>query len=108
MKRSDTGQTHAIPSFCPVPLSGILRRDRHPVVPIGMHCDAASCPKQGLDWDDLAEKKIGAPFVPKIAGELDVSNFAEEFTSMVPADSPALAPASDDKIFKVREAYWNL
>lgn len=55
---------------------------------------------KGLNWDDLAEKKIGAPFVPKIAGELDVSNFAEEFTSMVPADSPALAPASDDKIFK--------
>ncbi|CAN7999602.1 unnamed protein product, partial [Ixodes hexagonus] len=55
---------------------------------------------KGLNWDDLAEKKIGAPFVPKITGELDVSNFAEEFTSMVPADSPALVPSSDDKIFK--------
>ncbi|XP_050036786.1 ribosomal protein S6 kinase alpha-5-like isoform X2 [Dermacentor andersoni] len=55
---------------------------------------------KGLDWEDLATKRIAAPFVPKIAGELDVSNFAEEFTSMVPADSPGLAPVSDDKVFK--------
>lgn len=55
---------------------------------------------KGLDWEDLSTKRIAAPFVPKIAGELDVSNFAEEFTSMVPADSPALAPMSDDKVFK--------
>ncbi|XP_077522827.1 ribosomal protein S6 kinase alpha-5-like isoform X2 [Amblyomma americanum] len=55
---------------------------------------------KGLNWEDLATKRIAAPFVPKIAGELDVSNFAEEFTSMVPADSPALAPMSDDKVFK--------
>ncbi|KAL1426156.1 hypothetical protein MTO96_018418 [Rhipicephalus appendiculatus] len=55
---------------------------------------------KGINWDDLAAKKIPAPFVPKIDGELDVSNFADEFTSMVPADSPALAPVSDDKVFK--------
>ncbi|XP_037499169.1 ribosomal protein S6 kinase alpha-5 isoform X2 [Rhipicephalus sanguineus] len=55
---------------------------------------------KAINWDDLAAKKIPAPFVPKIDGELDVSNFAEEFTSMIPADSPALAPVSDDKVFK--------
>uniref|UniRef100_A0A131X7V9 non-specific serine/threonine protein kinase n=1 Tax=Hyalomma excavatum TaxID=257692 RepID=A0A131X7V9_9ACAR len=55
---------------------------------------------KGLNWEDLAAKRIAAPLVPKIKGELDVSNFAEEFTSMVPADSPALAPVSDDKVFK--------
>ncbi|XP_064483785.1 ribosomal protein S6 kinase alpha-5-like isoform X2 [Ornithodoros turicata] len=55
---------------------------------------------KNLNWDDLAQKEIPAPFVPKINGELDVSNFAEEFTSMIPADSPAVVPANDDKIFK--------
>uniref|UniRef100_L7M026 non-specific serine/threonine protein kinase n=1 Tax=Rhipicephalus pulchellus TaxID=72859 RepID=L7M026_RHIPC len=55
---------------------------------------------KGINWDDLAAKKIPAPFVPKVDDELDVSNFADEFTSMVPAYSPALAPVSDDKVFK--------
>ncbi|XP_075741478.1 ribosomal protein S6 kinase alpha-5-like isoform X2 [Rhipicephalus microplus] len=55
---------------------------------------------KGINWEDLAAKKVPAPFVPKVDDELDVSNFADEFTSMVPADSPALAPISDDKVFK--------
>lgn len=55
---------------------------------------------KSIDWDDLANKRIKAPFVPKITGELDVSNFAEEFTSMIPADSPAVIPPNDEKIFK--------
>jgi ribosomal protein S6 kinase alpha-5 len=49
---------------------------------------------------DLATKKVPAPFVPKIRDELDVSNFAEEFTKMTPADSPAIVPPNFDKIFK--------
>lgn len=56
---------------------------------------------QGLNWEDLAKKKIPAPFVPNISGELDVSNFAEEFTAMVPTDSPAVVPPDVDKLFKV-------
>ncbi|KAL3253103.1 hypothetical protein MRX96_054675 [Rhipicephalus microplus] len=48
----------------------------------------------------LQPRRFPAPFVPKVDDELDVSNFADEFTSMVPADSPALAPISDDKVFK--------
>lgn len=55
---------------------------------------------KSINWDDLAQKKVVAPFVPKITGELDVSNFAEEFTSMIPADSPAVTPPNDEKIFK--------
>lgn len=55
---------------------------------------------KGLNWTDLGNKKIQAPFVPKIIDELDVSNFADEFTSMVPADSPAITPPSNDRIFK--------
>lgn len=32
---------------------------------------------RGLNWDDLAARRVPAPFVPKISNELDVSNFAE-------------------------------
>lgn len=56
---------------------------------------------QVIDWDDLASKKIPAPFVPKISNELDVSNFSDEFTKMIPADSPAIVPPNFDKLFKV-------
>ncbi|XP_042220692.1 ribosomal protein S6 kinase alpha-5-like isoform X2 [Homarus americanus] len=52
-----------------------------------------------LNWDDLAQKKVPAPFVPRISDELDVSNFSEEFTAMVPQDSPAIVPPDIDKIF---------
>lgn len=55
---------------------------------------------KGLNWDDLAQKKIPAPFVPKITGELDVSNFAPEFTGMEPTNSPVATPLSDDTLFK--------
>jgi ribosomal protein S6 kinase alpha-5 len=55
---------------------------------------------QGLNWTSLADKKVPAPFIPKIRDELDVSNFAEEFTKMTPADSPAIVPPNFDKIFK--------
>ena len=44
-----------------------------------------------LNWHALANKQIPAPFIPKISGELDVSNFAEEFTSMLPVDPDAPA-----------------
>ncbi|KAK3861316.1 hypothetical protein Pcinc_032696 [Petrolisthes cinctipes] len=53
-----------------------------------------------LNWDDLAQKKVPAPFVPRIRNELDVSNFSEEFTQLVPQDSPAIVPPDVDKIFK--------
>lgn len=37
-----------------------------------------------INWTLLAQRKLKAPFKPKIKHELDVSNFAEEFTSMAP------------------------
>ncbi|ROT64774.1 hypothetical protein C7M84_017274 [Penaeus vannamei] len=52
-----------------------------------------------INWDDLAKKKVPAPFVPRISNELDVSNFSEEFTAMVPQDSPAIVPPDVDKMF---------
>ncbi|KFM65578.1 Ribosomal protein S6 kinase alpha-5, partial [Stegodyphus mimosarum] len=55
---------------------------------------------KNLNWDDLAKKKIEAPIVPEITGELDTSNFADEFTSMTPAYSPAAVPPNNEKLFK--------
>lgn len=39
---------------------------------------------QGLDWAALVARKIPAPFRPQIRSELDVGNFAEEFTRLEP------------------------
>ncbi|KAM6130753.1 LOW QUALITY PROTEIN: ribosomal protein S6 kinase alpha-5 [Pterocles gutturalis] len=55
---------------------------------------------QNMNWDDLAAKKIPAPFKPVIRDELDVSNFAEEFTEMDPTYSPAATPQTSEKVFQ--------
>ena len=36
---------------------------------------------KGFDFDALLNKKLDAPFIPKLSGKLDVHNFDEEFTS---------------------------
>ncbi|XP_034274213.1 ribosomal protein S6 kinase alpha-5 isoform X3 [Pantherophis guttatus] len=53
-----------------------------------------------INWNDLAAKKVSAPFKPIIRDELDVSNFAEEFTEMDPTYSPATTPEAADKLFQ--------
>lgn len=58
-------------------------------------------PVQGLKWDDLAQKKVPSPFKPELKSELDVGNFAEEFTGMDPVYSPASTPPSTGRLFKV-------
>ncbi|XP_075609833.1 ribosomal protein S6 kinase alpha-5 isoform X2 [Balearica regulorum gibbericeps] len=55
---------------------------------------------QNMNWDDLAAKKVSAPFKPVIRDELDVSNFAEEFTEMDPTYSPAATPQTSERIFQ--------
>ncbi|KAG9481792.1 hypothetical protein GDO78_010816 [Eleutherodactylus coqui] len=55
---------------------------------------------QALNWEDLAAKKVLAPFKPVIKDELDVRNFAEEFTEMDPTYSPAALPMNADRIFQ--------
>lgn len=55
---------------------------------------------KGLNWKHLAERKVPPPFVPKISHELDVGNFATEFTNMAPQDSPAAVPMNVEKMFK--------
>lgn len=42
-----------------------------------------------------------APFKPVVRDELDVSNFAEEFTEMDPTYSPAAVPQSSERLFQV-------
>ena len=61
---------------------------------------------QNFVWEDLASKKIAAPFKPPIKNETDVSNFSEEFTNMVVADSPAVVPMGAEKLFKVINVNW--
>lgn len=56
-----------------------------------------------MNWEDLAAKKVPAPFKPVIRDALDVSNFAEEFTEMDPTYSPAALPQNCDRIFQVGE-----
>ena len=56
---------------------------------------------QKINWDDLAAKKVPARFKPVIRDELDVSNFAEEFTEMDPTYSPAALPQSSERLFQV-------
>ncbi|XP_070181846.1 ribosomal protein S6 kinase alpha-5-like isoform X2 [Littorina saxatilis] len=55
---------------------------------------------RGLNWDDLAQKKIPAPVKPAIKDDLDVSNFSEDFTKMPATESPAIAPEMGDRLFK--------
>ncbi|XP_015240736.1 PREDICTED: ribosomal protein S6 kinase alpha-5-like [Cyprinodon variegatus] len=55
---------------------------------------------KGLNWSDLAQKKVASPFKPELKNELDVGNFAEEFTGMDPVYSPASTPPSTDRLFQ--------
>jgi serum/glucocorticoid-regulated kinase 2 len=34
-----------------------------------------------LNWDNLLNKKIKAPFMPKLSSDIDITNFDVEFTS---------------------------
>ncbi|XP_028293468.1 ribosomal protein S6 kinase alpha-5 isoform X1 [Gouania willdenowi] len=55
---------------------------------------------QKINWEDLAAKTVLAPFKPVIRDELDVSNFAHEFTEMDPTYSPAALPQNCGRIFQ--------
>lgn len=53
---------------------------------------------KGLNWDDVLQKKVPTPFKPHVCNEMDVGNFAEEFTDMAPVDSPAVVPQSAKRV----------
>ncbi|XP_029767033.1 ribosomal protein S6 kinase alpha-4 [Terrapene carolina triunguis] len=55
---------------------------------------------KGLDWVELAARRVKAPFKPIVRSELDVRNFAEEFTRLEPVYSPAGTPPHPDRVFQ--------
>ncbi|XP_059574414.1 ribosomal protein S6 kinase alpha-4 isoform X1 [Alligator mississippiensis] len=57
---------------------------------------------QGLDWAELAARRVKPPFQPVVRDELDVGNFSEEFTCLEPVYSPASTPPARDPLFQVR------
>lgn len=42
----------------------------------------------GVNWDDMLDKRVSPPFCPSVNGPLDTSNFDEEFTREIPALTP--------------------
>lgn len=51
-----------------------------------------------INWDDVYNKRIPAPFIPKTDGVLDISRFDDKFTKEPPVDSPS-TPADLGNIF---------
>jgi serine/threonine protein kinase len=55
---------------------------------------------KGMNWSDLAQKKIWAPFKPQKTNEFDVSNLSDDSTQTIFSDLPAALPPSCDDIFR--------
>ncbi|KAK6029071.1 kinase domain protein [Ostertagia ostertagi] len=54
-----------------------------------------------LDWDTKSPKRQLTPFiVPNLTHELDVQNFATEFTNQPPLYSPAESPVNGNTLFR--------
>ncbi|KAI9728187.1 MAG: Serine/threonine kinase [Chrysothrix sp. TS-e1954] len=43
---------------------------------------------RNVNWDDIAHKRVPAPFLPQIKSATDTSNFDSEFTSVTPVLTP--------------------
>ena len=43
---------------------------------------------RNINWDDIRDKKVSPPFMPKITNPTDTSNFDSEFTSVTPVLTP--------------------
>lgn len=43
---------------------------------------------RNVNWDDIQEKRVPAPFLPQIRSATDTSNFDSEFTSVTPVLTP--------------------
>ena len=73
---------------------------------------------QPIDWAALDRREIKPSFIPSVSGELDVSNFDEEFTTQSTRDSVATdlaalpktnkAPANFDGFTYVDTGHLNL
>ncbi len=59
---------------------------------------------EGINWEDLAAKRVPAPFKPPLHNELDTNNFADEFTRQRACDSPGILPPhsnNEEHLFRV-------
>ena len=54
---------------------------------------------QNINWNEVINKKIKAPFVPLVKSEVDVSNFDTEFTEC-DVESACSSPVTDDKNYE--------
>jgi len=43
---------------------------------------------RNVNWQDIADRKVAAPFLPQIKSPTDTSNFDSEFTSVTPVLTP--------------------
>jgi classical protein kinase C alpha type len=43
---------------------------------------------RNINWDDIYNKRVPAPFIPTISSPTDTSNFDSEFTSVTPVLTP--------------------
>nr|CDJ88720.1 Serine threonine protein kinase-related and Protein kinase domain containing protein [Haemonchus contortus] len=53
-----------------------------------------------LDWDKVAKRQLTPFIVPNVTHELDVQNFATEFTNQQPLYSPAESPVNGNTLFR--------
>ncbi|KAJ3614684.1 hypothetical protein NHX12_018255 [Muraenolepis orangiensis] len=89
------------PRFLSTEAIGIMRRllRRNPERRLGSgEKDAEEVKKQPffrtMDWEALLQRKLPPPFVPRISGKEDVSNFDEEFTAELPSLTPPREPCT--------------
>jgi ribosomal protein S6 kinase alpha-5 len=54
----------------------------------------------GINWEHVEQRKLKPPIQPVISSNLDVTNFAPEFTNQVPIFSPGEAPADFRGLFQ--------
>ena len=51
---------------------------------------------KGINWDDLYNKRIPAPFLPQTKSPTDTSNFDSEYTSIAPVLTPVQSGQSSN------------
>lgn len=55
---------------------------------------------QDIDWNMVANRQLKPFIVPNVTHELDVQNFAKEFTNQQPLYSPAESPVNGNTLFR--------
>lgn len=53
-----------------------------------------------IDWRKCEKRSLEPPIVPKVSGDMDVTNFAAEFTNQLPVYSPVDTPVDACNLFR--------